>query len=404
MNRMNRTLAFALSLALGISLLAGCGGGSSSSTSTSQPAGSTSADSSASSSAEVESVQPMDLTGVTDHYLAVTGLARDTVVGTVGGDEITVAELTYWLDVQTESYLNQLQSLGLGITEIAWSEELETNMLAGAMETAAFYRILPQLGEDMGLELSAEDLQFPVLDLEACAEELGGEDMATKWLWYRMMDRDLYSQLYCGGRYFQMIQTLTGSDGGRFYPTDAEVKAYVEDELGYYRVKHILLNTEGLDDAAKAEKLAQAEDLLEQLKAADDHIALFDELMLEYGEDPGVASNPDGYEAYPGQMVTEFEEASLKLKDGELSGIVESPFGYHIILRLPLDLEKYRSSMAMTQMDQWIDEELEARGIETTEAYDSIDVEGSYDNMIALKLALQEELLAAMQAAQEKKS
>jgi len=401
MNRMKRMLAFALSLALGISLLTGCGGGSSSSASSSQPAGSTSADSSASSS--VEAIQPMDLTGVTDPYLAVTGLARDTVVGTVGDKEITAAELTYWLDVQTENYLAQLQSLGLGITEIAWSEELEASMLAGALETAAFYRVLPDLAGEMGLELSQEDLEFPIRDLETCAEELGGEDMATKWLWYRMMDRDLYSQrLYYSGRYFQMIQELTFDEGGQFYPTDAEVKAYVEDELGYYRVKHILLNTQELDDAAKAEKLAQAQDLLEQLKAADDHIALFDELMMEYGEDPGVATSPDGYEAYPGQMVTEFEEASLKLKDGEISDIVESSFGYHIILRLPLDLEQYRSSMSANLMDQWVTEKLAELGVAPAEAYDSIDVEGSYNNMLALKLALREDLLAAVQAVQEK--
>ena len=120
------------------------------------------------------------------------------------------------------------------------------------------------------------------------------------------------------------------------------MKAYVEDGLGYYRVKHILLSVkdsttgELLDDAAKAEKKAKAEDILAQLQQADDVVALFDQLMNQYSEDPGLAAYPDGYPAYPGQMVAPFETAAKALKEGEMSGIVEGVSGYHIILRLPL--------------------------------------------------------------------
>ena len=96
-------------------------------------------------------------------------------------------------------------------------------------------------------------------------------------------------------------------------------------------------NRKPLSDDVIAGKRTQAEDLLTQLQAVDSDglPAKFDELMMAHSED-NPQNNPGGYLAAPGDMVAPFEEASLALKEGELSGIVESEFGYHIILRLPL--------------------------------------------------------------------
>ena len=58
----------------------------------------------------------------------------------------------------------------------------------------------------------------------------------------------------------------------------------------------------------------------------------FASLAKEYSDDPGSASNGGdlGYFG-KGQMVQPFEEAAFSLKPGEISGIVESDYGYHII-------------------------------------------------------------------------
>lgn len=62
----------------------------------------------------------------------------------------------------------------------------------------------------------------------------------------------------------------------------------------------------------------------------------FDALVAEYNEDPGMASNPDGYlfhELIADKYYAEFSDAIKGLKDGEISGPVESEAGVHFIYR-----------------------------------------------------------------------
>ena len=85
----------------------------------------------------------------------------------------------------------------------------------------------------------------------------------------------------------------------------------------------------------------EAQDILNKLAnySGDDFEAYFDELMAEYNEDEGAAVFPDGYLFTEGEMTSAFEDAVINLEENEFSGIVESSYGYHIILRLPLNLD-----------------------------------------------------------------
>jgi foldase protein PrsA len=115
------------------------------------------------------------------------------------------------------------------------------------------------------------------------------------------------------------------------------------------RVKHILLalpqeeqdeyklksqnNTEEAE-AYLQEKLEalkpKAQEVLDKLNNGED----FEALLEQYGEDPGMESDlyKDGYVVSGnGQFISSFEEASLALKEGEISDLVAGPYGYHII-------------------------------------------------------------------------
>ena len=123
--------------------------------------------------------------------------------------------------------------------------------------------------------------------------------------------------------------------------------AYLE-ENAYLSAAHILFETtdaetgEPLSEEAKAERRAALETVLEELRALEDPEARADaflEKMTELSEDPGKSYYPRGYTFLSGTMVPAFEEAAVSLEEYEISDIVETDYGYHILLRLPLSAD-----------------------------------------------------------------
>ena len=89
---------------------------------------------------------------------------------------------------------------------------------------------------------------------------------------------------------------------------------------------------EPLGNADKTKAKKEAQEALKKAKNGED----FDKLIEKYNDDPGMVANPDGYTFTKNQMVKEFEETSYALKENEISDIVETSYGYHIIQKLPL--------------------------------------------------------------------
>ena len=185
----------------------------------------------------------------------------------------------------------------------------------------------------------------------------------------------------------------------------AEELAQWAADNGKMQVKHILFKTvddsgNALSDEEKEAAKQKAEDTLAQLQASDDMENLFDQLMNELSEDgrysDGTLGAPDGYLFGEGEMVQEFEDAAKALGEHELSGIVETSYAYHILLRLPVDTEMAREAWASEQeanlstqmndqMTTWMDEAV----VETNDTFASIDPKDYYERLSAYREQLE---------------
>lgn len=124
---------------------------------------------------------------------------------------------------------------------------------------------------------------------------------------------------------------------------DAEINKWYDDHPQLYRVpeerraSHILIIFDG-DDKAKAK--AQAETVYKEVQKNPSRFA---ELAKQYSKDPGSAQKGGDLGFFSrGMMVKPFDDAVFSLKDGEISGIVESDFGYHIIKLTGIQSERVR--------------------------------------------------------------
>ncbi len=117
--------------------------------------------------------------------------------------------------------------------------------------------------------------------------------------------------------------------------TDDELKVVYQQNIQQYQVpnrfhaQHVLLMTVGKTDAEVVEIKKKADDILAQAKKKG---ASFEELAKKYSEDPGSkAKNGDLGWLVQGQTVPEFEKAAFSLNKGEISDLVKTQYGFHII-------------------------------------------------------------------------
>ncbi|HEX5394009.1 MAG TPA: SurA N-terminal domain-containing protein [Rhodocyclaceae bacterium] len=138
-------------------------------------------------------------------------------------------------------------------------------------------------------------------------------------------------------------QTLAAQAG----VSDEEVKAWYDGHQDQYkqaeerRASHILI-TVAKDAPADAVKAAQAkiDDILAQVKK---NPASFDNLAKQYSQDPGSAKQGGDLGWFGrGAMVKPFEDTAFSLKEGAISDVVRSDFGFHVIQVTGVHAEKVK--------------------------------------------------------------
>jgi hypothetical protein len=138
-------------------------------------------------------------------------------------------------------------------------------------------------------------------------------------------------------KYYEMISKDWGS-----VDTAASRQAFERGDV--LAAAHILFMTQGKSDAEKEAARKKAESVRAQVTSAN-----FAEMASKYSEEPGAAGRAGALGVFPkGVMVPEFEQAVVALKPGEVSPVIETQFGYHIVRRSTFDEVKNDQSMAQT--------------------------------------------------------
>ena len=342
---MKRCLSLVLALLLAAMTLAGCGGNNND----------TEYDESIDSLSGTEiTVDLRELTGEDGIYTDITGIPADQPMLTINGQDIPARLYFYWLTYMCANleynisyyslygYYTELVDSASG--RINWDAQFSDGLtlgeyaLAEAEDTILFYTMLEQAAVKYDAGLNEENLAIVDEAMAAAIAEQGGELGFSNYLVELGIDEDTFFSLSSSGLLLDnLLQLLLQEDHELYLPLE-EYDAYAT------YADHILLSTidletgEALSQQEIDQKYAVAEDLLAQLQAVEGEelATLFKTLADEHSEDTGRQSSPNGYIYVPGTMVQSFEDAAAALQPGQLSGIVESEYGYHIILRKDL--------------------------------------------------------------------
>ena len=203
--------------------------------------------------------------------------------------------------------------------------ELKKDILEGLIEREVLYQESQKAGIKIGDQKVNDQLagikkRFP--NEEEFKKALASMDLT---------EEEVRAQIQRGLAIRELIDQKVAN---KITITDEETNAYYIGNPQLFKqpekVKagHILIKVEPTaDDAKKAEASKKIEEIQQKLKEGGD----FAELAKEYSEGPSSAKGGDLGYFQRGQMVKPFEDTAFSMKANEVSGRVETRFGYHLI-------------------------------------------------------------------------
>lgn len=277
--------------------------------------------------------------------------APDEVIGTLNGRDVTWEEYFYGYYTyakDTQQYIDQLKEYyGL---DIGWNDVLDestgetfaSGVSGYAEKFLSQYAAIEQYAAENGIAVEPEDEEELATLLESNIATLCGEGATEEDFYNELgklrMPRSLYNRMMHDTILNDKVYTLYGENGENF--SSEEAVAMLNEE-GYMHAGHILRMTmdkmtgEAVDEEtakAQKDKAQEFSDTLNAIEDKEERYAEFTKLAVENTEDSNVE-----YTFLPGSMVAEFEDAVKSLKEYEVSEPVETSYGYHVIMRLPID-------------------------------------------------------------------
>lgn len=324
---MKKLISILLVLTLALSMMAGCG---------------------KSTAADVV----LDYDSVPSLFSDITKIPIDQTVMTIDDVEISAELYLYWvcyvcgtLEYNILSEYNNYGMYGSCIDRdtmtVDWTSTyagmpLMDYALAQAEETIKYYMSIEELAAENNATLNDQNRTDLAAEFDQYVKEMGGDSAFVNYLQMLGISHKTFDRISSVSYLYDNLLNQVFQEGSNLY--------LEEDKYNLYATyaDHILIATQNMqsgemiDQQTRVQKYQLALDLADQIHAAADPIALFEEFADTYGEDPGRESNPTGYIYTPGTMVDEFEATAANLLPGEISEPVQTDYGFHIILRRDL--------------------------------------------------------------------
>ncbi|HEX3436739.1 MAG TPA: peptidyl-prolyl cis-trans isomerase, partial [Pseudacidobacterium sp.] len=230
-----------------------------------------------------------------------------------------------------------LVSENFGISRDKFESELKKEILQQRLQsfiTAGVSVSDQQVRDAFTQQATKIKFDYAVISADDLRKQINPTDAELQTFFKQNADR--YAKAIPEKRKIQYIAFTTANlPGGAPQVTDAEIQQYYSQHQNDYKVddqakvRHILIKVDPNADAkADAAARQKAEDILKQLRGG----ANFADLAKKYSDDPG--SKDQGGELgfiKHGVTVPEFDKAAFALQPGQISDLVRTKFGYHII-------------------------------------------------------------------------
>ncbi len=234
--------------------------------------------------------------------------------------------------------------------------QLERQVLDGLITRTILEQEAEQLDISVGDERFSETLdqfkqQFPdeqgyqtALDQQGFTEEEFETELRRQMVIEELIRSQVYDQVAVSEEEMRTFY----DDNPQYFQQDDQVAA-----------RHIIFTTEGVEESERAALQEELEEIRQEIEDGAD----FGEMAREHSQGPSAPDGGDLGTFGRGQMVPEFEEAAFELEVGELSPVIETQFGYHILQvteRVPAQTQSYEE--AQERIRQFLTEEERNQG------------------------------------------
>lgn len=186
--------------------------------------------------------------------------------------------------------------------------------------------VISKLAEEKGITLSDDDKAAIKSSKDSLAQQFGGDTESYEYaLKHEGLSDQFLDNLMTNAKYEELLYNRIIEEND-----ESKLRSFYENDM--VLVKHILIQIVPTQNEGEGEQtaLAKANEILELIKNG----ANFDELVAEHSQDPGSTAYPSGYlVASSSSFIEAFKDASLALQVDQVSELVKTDYGYHIIKR-----------------------------------------------------------------------